>query len=75
MYYAGIAETIGVEVNLLTPEQIKEIWPLCNVDGIIGAIQHPRDGYVQPAELNSGLCKRCPQWRGRNLSQYKSDFN
>ena len=28
MYYAGIAETIGVEVNILTPAQIKEIWPL-----------------------------------------------
>ncbi len=24
MYYAGVAETIGVKVNLLTPEQVKE---------------------------------------------------
>src|SRR5208283_1087077 len=27
------------------------IWPLCNVEGIIGAIQHPEDGYIQPADL------------------------
>ena len=37
MYYAGIAETIGVKVNKLTPAQLKELWPLCEIDGIIGA--------------------------------------
>ena len=31
--YAGVAQTIGVEVKFLTPEQIKEIWPLCNTEG------------------------------------------
>ena len=54
-FYAGVAETIGVEVRFLTPEEVKEIWPLCNIDGIIGAIQHPRDGYVQPADLTQAL--------------------
>ena len=27
MYYAGVAETLGIPVNILTPEQVKEIWP------------------------------------------------
>ena len=53
--YAGVAETIGVKVNFLTPEQVKEIWPLCNVEGIVGAIQHPEDGYIQPADLTQAL--------------------
>jgi len=57
MYYAGVAETIGVKVNVLTPEQVKEIWPLCETDGIIGAIQHPDDGYIQPADLTQALAK------------------
>ncbi|MCQ1836631.1 GcvT family protein [Neorhizobium galegae] len=57
MYYAGIAETIGVTVNILTPEQVKEIWPLCEMDGILGAIQHPDDGYIQPADLTQALAK------------------
>ena len=38
MYYAGVAETIGIKVNMLTPQQIKEIWPLCETDGIIGEV-------------------------------------
>ena len=55
--YAGVAQTIGVDVKFLTPEQVKEIWPLCNIDGIIGAIQHPEDGYIQPADLTQALAK------------------
>ena len=56
-YYAGVARTIGVDVNFLTPEQVKEIWPLANMDGVIGAIQHPDDGYIQPADLTQALAK------------------
>jgi dimethylglycine dehydrogenase len=56
-YYAGVAKTIGITVNFLTPAEIKEIWPLCNTDGIIGAIQHPDDGYIQPADLTQALAK------------------
>ena len=53
--YAGVAQTIGVNVKFLKPEQIKEIWPLCNIEGLIGAIQHPEDGYIQPADLTQAL--------------------
>ena len=53
--YAGVAQTIGVEVKFLKPEQVKEIWPLCNIEGLIGAIQHPEDGYIQPADLTQAL--------------------
>jgi dimethylglycine dehydrogenase len=56
-FYAGVAETIGVRVNLLTPEQVREIWPICSTDGLIGAIQHPDDGYIQPADLTQALAK------------------
>src|SRR6202042_279303 len=56
-YYAGVAETIGVKVKFLTAQEVKEIWPLCDVDGIIGAIQHPEDGYIQPADLTQALAR------------------
>ncbi len=69
MYYAGIAETIGVKVNILTPEQVKEIWPLCETDGILGAIQHPDDGYIQPADLTQALAKGA---RDRGATIYRN---
>lgn len=55
MQYAGVAETLGVDVRVLTPEQVKEIWPLCNTEGLVGAIQHPDDGYIQPADLTQAM--------------------
>ena len=55
--YAAVAKTIGVKVNFLTPDEVKAIWPLCNTDGLIGAIQHPEDGYIQPADLTQALAK------------------
>ena len=56
-YYAGVATTIGVPVRFLIPAEVKEIWPLCTIDGVIGAIQHPEDGYIQPADLTQALAK------------------
>ena len=57
LQYAGVAETIGVEVERLTPEEVIDIWPLAVTDGLIGAIRHPDDGYVQPADLTQALAK------------------
>ena len=55
LQYKGVADTIGVNVEVLKPEQVKEIWPLCSTDGLIGAIRHPDDGYIQPADLTQAL--------------------
>ncbi len=65
-YYAGVARTIGVDVNFLTPDEVKTIWPLANMDGVIGAIQHPDDGYIQPADLTQALAKGARQ-RGATI--------
>ena len=69
MYYAGVAETIGIRVNMLTPEQVKEIWPLCETDGLLGAIQHPDDGYIQPADLTQAMAKGA---RARGAEIYRN---
>ena len=57
MQYRGVASTIGVDVEVLTPEEVIEIWPLAVKDGLIGAIRNPGDGYIQPADLTQALAK------------------
>jgi dimethylglycine dehydrogenase len=69
MYYAGIAETIGIRVNKLTPAEVKEIWPLCETNGLLGALQHPDDGYIQPADLTQALAKGA---RNRGAEIYRN---
>ena len=68
-YYAGVAETIGVKVKFLTPGEVKEIWPLCDVEGIIGAIQHLEDGYIQPADLTQSLARGARE-RGAEINRH-----
>lgn len=55
--YASVAQTIGVNVEFLTPGEVQKIWPLAVSDGLIGAIRHPDDGYVQPADLTQALAR------------------
>ncbi|MGI9301908.1 MAG: GcvT family protein [Gammaproteobacteria bacterium] len=55
--YCGTANTIGVPFEMITPAEIKELWPLCNIEGLIGALYHPDDGHIAPADLTQALGK------------------
>ncbi|MEX2296603.1 MAG: FAD-dependent oxidoreductase, partial [Dongiaceae bacterium] len=55
--YCGTANTIGVPFDLITPKQVKELWPLCNIEGLVGALYHPQDGHVAPADVTMALAK------------------
>lgn len=68
-FYAGVAKTIGVDVRFLSPDEVKAIWPLCEVGGIVGAIQHPEDGYIQPADLTQALA-RGARAMGAEINRY-----
>ena len=57
LQYKGVADTIGVEVNVLSPQEVKDCWPLVSTENLIGAIQHPEDGYIQPADLTQAFAK------------------
>ncbi len=54
-HYAGIARTIGVRVEFMTPDEVREMVPFANIEGLVGAIYHPEDGYIQSADLTMAL--------------------
>ena len=53
--YSGTAQTLGVDVQFLSPDEVKDLWPLCQTEGIVGAIIHPEDGYIQPADVTQAM--------------------
>ena len=55
--YCGTANTIGVPFRVVTPAEIKELWPLCETSDLVGALYHPDDGYINPADLTMALAK------------------
>ncbi len=59
--YATTAETVGVPYEWLTPDEIKARWPLVRTDDLEGAIFHPTDGYINPADLTQALAKGARQ--------------
>ena len=67
--YAATARTIGVNVEFLTPAEIGRIWPLCNTEGLVGALFHPEDGYIQPADLTQALAAGA---RARGATIYRN---
>lgn len=67
--YAGVAKAIGVNVEFLTPDEVREIWPLAVTDKLIGAIHHPDDGYIQPADLSQALAKGARDGGGKIYRQ------
>jgi dimethylglycine dehydrogenase len=61
MLYASTAETCGVPYEWLKPAQIKERYPLVNCDDLVGAIFHPTDGYINPADVTMAMAKGARQ--------------
>ena len=61
MLYASTAETVGVPYEFLTADQIKQRWPLVRTDDLKGAIYHPTDGYINPADVTMAMAKGARQ--------------
>ncbi|MDJ1015468.1 MAG: FAD-dependent oxidoreductase [Paracoccaceae bacterium] len=61
MLYASTAETVGVPYEWLTPAQIKERYPLVRTEDLKGAIYHPTDGYINPADVTQAMAKGARQ--------------
>ena len=61
MLYSSVAETAGVYHEFLSPKEIKERWPLVRTDDLKGALFHPQDGYINPADVTQAMAKGARQ--------------
>ena len=61
MLYASTAETCDVPFEWMTPNQIKDRWPLVRTEDLVGAIYHPTDGYINPADVTMAMAKGARQ--------------
>ncbi|NUB44628.1 FAD-dependent oxidoreductase [Fertoebacter nigrum] len=61
MLYSSVAETADVYHEFLTPTQMKDRWPLLRTDDLKGALYHPQDGYINPADVTQAMAKGARQ--------------
>ncbi|APX90358.1 diguanylate cyclase [Brevirhabdus pacifica] len=59
--YAATAETVDVPFEWMSPAQIRERWPLVRTEDLVGAIFHPTDGYINPADVTMAMARGARQ--------------
>ncbi|MEE9148106.1 MAG: FAD-binding oxidoreductase [Candidatus Tectomicrobia bacterium] len=66
---------LGVEIELLSPEDVRERIPHLNIQDIVGGIFGPRDGYVNPRGALQGFVERSRELGCTWLQDEVIDFN
>jgi sarcosine dehydrogenase len=54
---ATTATSFELEMHLLTPKEAQELWPLMQVDDVVGAAFLPTDGQASPSDITMSLAK------------------
>jgi len=53
----GIGKFAGFDFHILSPRELKQIYPLAEVDDLIGAIYEPLDGHVDPSQATQAMAR------------------
>src|SRR5438132_4986092 len=56
-HVGGIAASLGVPFELVSPERALELFPLMDPEGVIAAAYLPTDGHVDPTGLTSAFAR------------------
>ncbi len=54
---ATTAHSFGLEMELLTPSQARDLWPAMAVSDLVGAAFLPTDGQANPSDITQALAK------------------
>ncbi|MGC1428655.1 MAG: FAD-dependent oxidoreductase [Albidovulum sp.] len=54
---ATTAKSFGMEMHLVSPAEVKRMWPLMDVSDLVGASWLPTDGQASPSDITQSLAK------------------
>ncbi|MBT3305899.1 MAG: FAD-dependent oxidoreductase [Alphaproteobacteria bacterium] len=54
---ADMAKVFGLKVDVVGPDECKDLYPLANVDDVLGGIFLPSDGQANPTDVTMALAK------------------
>ena len=58
---ASMAKVFGLDVEVITPKEAADMWPLMNASDLVGAVWLPGDGRTNPADTTMALTKGAKQ--------------
>src|ERR1700723_4729570 len=68
---ASMAKVFGLTVNVVGPQQIRSLYPLANLDDVIGGIHIPSDGYANAVDITQALAKGARSRGAANFQDLK----
>jgi glycine cleavage system aminomethyltransferase T/glycine/D-amino acid oxidase-like deaminating enzyme len=54
---ATTATSFGLDMHLLTPKEAQDLWPMMQIDDVVGAAFLPTDGQASPSDITMSLAK------------------
>lgn len=54
---ATTAHSFGLDMQLLTPQEAQDLWPLMDIGDVVGAAFLPTDGQASPSDITQALAK------------------
>jgi 4-methylaminobutanoate oxidase (formaldehyde-forming) len=54
---ATTAQSFGLDMQLLSPAEVKAMWPLMDISDLVGATFLPTDGQANPSDITLSLAK------------------
>ncbi len=54
---ATTAHSFGLDMQLLTPQEAQDLWPLMDISDVVGAAFLPTDGQASPSDITQALAK------------------
>ena len=65
-----LARCFGLEVELLTPGEVKRLWPLAETSDLVGAVFLPKDGQTNPVDTTQALARGGAKSRGAKFIEH-----
>jgi len=53
----SMCKSYGLEANVITPSQARDLYPIMNVDDLVGAVFIPKDGQINPLDVVQAYAK------------------
>ncbi len=54
---ATTAKSFGMDMHLISPEEVKKMWPLMETNDLVGASWLPTDGQASPSDITQSLAR------------------
>jgi sarcosine dehydrogenase len=58
---ATTAHSFGLEMDILTPTEAQQLWPMMDISDLVGAAFLPTDGQANPSDITMSLAKGARQ--------------